>query len=90
MLDEGIQTVKLKGNSDVVLFSNGEEWHTCVISENCRGIRWDRAFVDSEISLVEIETYVEPAKNPHAEDYRMLYLPDEKSCYSISKGEIYR
>lgn len=90
MLDEGIQIVKLKGNSDVVLFSNGEEWHTSVISENCRGRRWDRAFVDSKISFVEIETYVEPAKNPHAENYRKLYLPDEKSCHSIFKGGIYR
>lgn len=87
MLDEGIQIVELKRNSDVVLFSNGEEWHTYVISENCCGRRWDRAFVDSKISFVEIETYVEPAKNPHAEDYRMLYLPYEKSCHSIFKEE---
>ncbi len=85
MLDEGIQIVKLKGNPDVALFSSGEEWRTCVANENCRGIHWDRAFVDSEIPLVEIETYVEPAKNPYAEDYRKLYLPDEKGYRSILK-----
>lgn len=87
MLDEGIQIVELKRNSDVVLFSNGEEWHTCVISENCCGRRWDRAFVDSKISFVEIETYVEPAKNPHAEDYRILYLPDERVAIAFLKEE---
>lgn len=86
-LYEGAKIVELQRREDTVLFSNGEEWCAYVSDENYRGRHWDKAVVDNKVSQVKIETYIEPARSLHAEDYKILPLPDDYNWFYIACKE---
>lgn len=86
-LYEGVKIVELQRREDTVLFSNGEEWCAYVPDENYRGRHWNKAVVDNKISQIKIETYIDPARSFHAEDYKILSLPDDYNWFYIACKE---